>query len=162
MDSEWWAFDVTNGEVMVEPIVTSNTTPWTRHGECDGCGECCLFVSTHQLVLVQPSREPVPSDYAYFKVRGFMINQLDDVASKYVNFYAPCPEHDAENRLCRVHERKPESCIAFPQHPDHIAWLSCSYWFSRWNDGKLELRGGKQFAEVMDYVDQNRVSPVNS
>ncbi len=122
-----------------------DTTPWVRHGECDGCGDCCTYVATHQVVLVQPSREPVASDYAYFKVRGFTVNMFEDCASKYVDFYAPCPEHDAENKRCHIHERKPESCVAFPTHPDHITHTSCSYWFERWIAGKRELRGGKEF-----------------
>jgi len=122
-----------------------STTPWVRRGECDGCGQCCEFVSSHKLVLVQPSKEPVPNDYAYLKVRGFATNALEDVASLYVNFHAPCPEHDSENKRCRIHERKPESCVAFPTHPDDIQFLNCSYWYERWVDGKLELRGGKEF-----------------
>ena len=122
-----------------------DATPWVRYGSCDGCGECCLFVGAHQLVLVQPSKEPVPNDYNYFKVRGFARNPLEDIASLYVNFYAPCPEYQHESRKCGIHERKPESCIVFPTDPDHIQYLNCSYWFERWIDGKRELRGGKEF-----------------
>jgi len=109
--------------------------PWTRHGECNGCGACCQ-------VLIQPVtlRVTLPAlERDYLTARGLT---PDDQGRAVVTgaLVSPCPQLTAENR-CVLHESgaKPRYCRDYPTAPEQIAPHPCSYWFTR--DG--EAWGGQ-------------------
>lgn len=105
---------------------------WVRHGECNRCGHCCEhFARDVQVRTV----EHVQRDAAYYLARGFRPTATPDgvrfvlwawVASR-------CGELDIVDGqpACRLQERKPQTCVAFPQHPRDIVGTPCSYWFER-------------------------------
>ena len=108
---------------------------WTRKGECNSCGWCCQMVTW--LTIVVPL-EQVKTDEKYFQVRGF--NQHGQLSG---DLFAPCPQHDNENKCCRIYNERPATCCAFPISPDQIVKSPCSHWFERPTaDGQTERIGG--------------------
>jgi len=106
-------------------------TGWTRHGDCNGCGACCM-------VLAQPVtiRLTMPTlDVDYQVARGIVV-QDDGTAVVTGALVSPCPQLTAESR-CRLHgltpdtSAKPRYCQDYPTAPHQIAMHHCSYWFTR-------------------------------
>ena len=117
---------------------------WTRQGECNGCGHCCIFVGNSTINF--PIEEGKPLDLAYITVRGFQVQEgltgkpsiMGDVL-----LYAPCPKHDTEKKCCKIYETRPQNCQEFPMQPEQITHTPCSYWFERMReDGVMERVGG--------------------
>lgn len=100
---------------------------WARRGECNHCGHCCTAIARE--ALVRDPREI--TDRAFYDARGFQTVLVDGRAHLvlYAWLYAPCPQH-VDNQ-CAIHDRKPETCAAFPRLPQDIVDSPCSYWFER-------------------------------
>lgn len=110
-------------------------TGWTRQGECNRCGHCC-----EHLVRDVQVRTPaeVAQDEPFYRVRGFKAMETTQ-GTRHVLWAwvaARCPElivdaYPDAFPICRIYERRPQTCQDFPQRPRDIIATPCSYWFER-------------------------------
>ena len=120
---------------------------WTRKGECNGCGWCCVHIGQDVSSFKFIGAE---ADVEFFKVRGFTIfvdeNRKPIGATRLCNTHAPCPEYDG--KACRIYETRPITCVDFPAMPEQIRWTPCSYWFEDENGNKIGGSGSPHPAET--------------
>lgn len=111
---------------------------WTRKGECNRCGWCCQYEIAVR-IKVNISRDP-----DYYKVRGHQLF-ADGTARSLAYIGYPCPKFDEKEKSCMIYSERPRTCIEFPNSPDQVEDVPCSYWFERvGSDGSVERRGGME------------------
>jgi Fe-S-cluster containining protein len=108
--------------------------PWTRYGECNGCGHCCEMF-TRDVVVRNIDAEYDP---AFYRARGFQPMTISGHTRHVLLGWmaAPCPEHTPTG--CKVYDTRPKTCQTFPRVPADIVGSPCSYWFE---DGTRKVGG---------------------
>lgn len=121
---------------------------WTRQGECNHCGYCCLFLATqaHMLALEKDGFRDQHGkfDEQHLKVRHVMTDQAEP--SKVVThawFYSPCSEFKVDELRCGIQETKPYTCSAYPWDPEQVIGTPCSYFFEKKQDDTTLRIGGQ-------------------
>jgi Fe-S-cluster containining protein len=109
---------------------------WVRQGDCNRCGWCCHYEVTVRLVR-DARRDP-----DYWLARGYKIRP-DGCVQVMTDIGLPCAQFDGE-KTCAIYATRPKTCRDFPEHPDQVEDIPCSYWFERiGDDGTIERRGGE-------------------
>ena len=99
---------------------------WTRKGDCNHCGWCCIFsVNRSRLFIKAPSDR----DREFLLTRGFKpaVTPMGVGLEILAEAYVPCPQH--KNSHCAIYDKRPEACRLFPEFPEQIVGTPCSYWF---------------------------------
>jgi len=104
------------------------TMTWIRKGECDMCGFCCESIAQISLDFT-PTGDP-----EWMKVRG-----LPPSGIKWFHIVDPCPQL-SEEKLCKIYEDRPKTCVNFPSDPHELVNAPCTYWFE--DDETGEKLGG--------------------
>lgn len=114
---------------------------WIRHGECNGCGDCCRQATNCMTLLI-----PI-QDEAYGRARygdphpRFLGNDGSPVFEVRGPLLMPCPKLDGDQ--CTIHETKPQYCRDMPCAPEDIEGLPrCSYWFVHRETGEVQGHAG--------------------
>lgn len=110
-------------------------TDWTRHGECNGCGDCCRQ-ATNCVTMLIPIEDAEYGLLRYGEPRGF---QADGKSVFLIHgpLLMPCPKLDGDT--CTIHETKPQTCKESPCAPEDIEGLTrCSYWFVHRITGEIK------------------------
>lgn len=114
---------------MATPLIgtkaVSSEGNWTRHGECDGCGWCCMAIGRVMVKFPFAGRDP-----EFDAVRGI----TDDV--RIIEVVDPCSKLDQDTKRCTIYEKRPQTCRKWPEEPDEIVGTPCTYWFER-EDGMV-------------------------
>ena len=66
---------------------------------CEGCGACCQLMLLHLKGKLE---------HEWAEKRGCMIG------SDFVAFQYPCAYYDKQTARCKIYEKRPELCKAFP------------------------------------------------
>lgn len=106
---------------------------WTRHGECNQCGDCCRQATNCVSMLVGID------DQEYGRVRYGEPRMVGRLPMFHVRgpILAPCPKLDGDR--CTINETKPEYCRETPCAPEDIEGLPrCSYWFVHKQTGEIK------------------------
>lgn len=111
---------------------------WTRQGECNHCGFCCLFLTAepHMLTFNKETMKDKEGKYdaAHAQVRG-MAEQDGGEMVVPAWFYSPCTAFDTTELRCGIHEEKPQLCKDFPWLPSQVVGTPCSYYFEKTTTG---------------------------
>jgi Fe-S-cluster containining protein len=99
---------------------------WTRHGECNQCGWCCITFGRAPIVRDLSAM----ADPAFYEARGFQPMQVDGrtVHVLWASYDAMCPEFRATD--CGIYDARPQTCRDYPTHPKDIVGTPCSYYFT--------------------------------
>jgi len=117
--------------------------PYTRHGQCHQCGQCCCTHTIEYRMSVSFSNDSEPGDdvaedwsdwegwsvlYAQGVYFWFKVTDIEDEPN-------PCPAYDAETHQCTIWQ-DPEKfrpvCRYWPFNPEDIVkFEGCGFSFER-------------------------------
>lgn len=129
-----------------------NDDKWTRQGECNHCGACCLFLHNDPIQLGIDVKETSDDRKKLLALRGFRPNDPQNLTqvTAPIFLYNPCTEYRfpyaGYNGSCRIwgQVERPQACTDFPSRPSQIINTPCSYWFERPNGhGGVHSVGGQ-------------------
>ena len=124
---------------MVKLYIVENgqLVPYTRHGECTRCGECCCKNTIAVKGIATVGNVGETSDgyenyegWSYFQDRGmdqwWKFEVREDLRTE------PCPDYH-EGKCLRYDERL-YACQYFPVNPRDIESFDCGLWFEEDDD----------------------------
>jgi len=120
--------------------VKEEKVQWIREGECNHCGDCCLFLIPNKVeIIIQIDELGRGKDDWHNEVRGVVPDkQRPGFYRGQGGLYSPCREFNREQYRCNIHPNKPTTCIDYPWHPDQIKGFDrCSYTFKRADEDVL-------------------------
>ena len=111
---------------------------WTRQGECNHCGFCCLFLASEPHIL-SFNKDGIKNkdggfDAPHAQIRG-LVEQPDGSMAVPAWFYSPCTAFDTKELRCGIHETKPEVCKDYPWLPSQVIGTPCSFYFEKVTTG---------------------------
>ena len=120
---------------------------WTRKGECNHCGFCCMFLSNSLTPVNSTAEALTPPGKECVDEAHLVVRQFEEVGpGRYQGgawLYSPCSEYDMDTLRCGINDKKPMTCREFPTTPDQVLGTPCSYYFERTADDKVFRQGGE-------------------
>ena len=122
--------------VKLHIVENGKLIPYTRHGECTRCGECCCKNTIEVKGIATVGNVGETSDgydsyegWSYFRDRGMDQWWRFDVKGE---MKTPCAEH--REGVCACYDERPDACRYFPVHPRDIEGFDCGFWFEEDDD----------------------------